>query len=107
MKEGKDLDSILREEFRTLKDRDIGMVKKVCYKLGIEARFPFYNKELAELVFSIPLSERIADRELKKGVLREAAKFLGVPETAVNRRKKAMQYGSGVHKVLLKKLGGK
>lgn len=103
--EGKDLDLILKEEFRTLKDRDIGMVKKVCYKLGIEARFPFYNRELADLVFSVPLSERIADKELKKGVLREAAKLLGAPKTAIERRKKAMQYGSGVHKVLLKFFG--
>ncbi|MBI2079976.1 7-cyano-7-deazaguanine synthase [Candidatus Micrarchaeota archaeon] len=104
LEERKDLDAILKDEFHTLKDRDIAMVKKVCYRIGVEAKFPFYNRELAELVFSIPLAERIADKELKKGVLREAAKILSVPELAINRRKKAMQYGSGVHKVLMKNL---
>jgi len=44
--EGKDLDKILREEFATLKDRDIAMIKKIAYHLGLEARFPFYNKSI-------------------------------------------------------------
>ena len=102
LEEGKDLDGILREEFETLKNREISWVKKVCYKLGIEARFPFYNNDLAEFVFKIPLELRIEEKELKKGVLRDAAKFLGLPDLMVKRKKRAMQYGSGVHKVLLK-----
>ncbi len=100
--EGKDLDAILREEFSTLKDRDIAMVKRIAYSLGLEARFPFYNKKIADIVFSVPLEERMADRERKKGLLREVAAFLGVPKIAVERRKKAAQYGAGVHKVLIK-----
>ncbi len=100
--EGKNLDSILRDEYRTLVQRDILWVKKICRKFGIEARFPFYNKELADFVFSIPLEERIEERTLKKGLLREAAKFLGTPDLALKRRKKAMQYGSGIHKMLLR-----
>ena len=100
--EGLDLDKILREEFKTLKDRDISATKKLCNKLGLEARFPFYSQRLAELAFSIPLEERMAERELKKGVLREAGKLLGAPEIALQRKKRAMQYGSGIHKILLR-----
>jgi asparagine synthase (glutamine-hydrolysing) len=105
--EGKDLDAILKEEFDTLKNRDIAMMKKVVRKHGIEARFPFYSRGLAERAFSIPLAVRMEDRELKKGPLREAAHFLGVPEIAVKRKKKAFQYGSGVHKILIKEFGQK
>jgi len=101
--EGKDLDSILKDEFRTLPKRDIGRMKKVCRKFGIEARFPFYDKEIAKKVFSVPLEERMEDRELKKGLLREAAKMIGAPEIALKRRKKAMQYGSGVHRMLMRR----
>jgi len=101
--EGKDLDSILKEEFRTLPKRDIGRMKKVCRKFGIEARFPFYDREIAKMVFSVPLEERMEDRELKKGLLREAAKLLGTPEIALKRRKKAMQYGSGIHRILMRR----
>ncbi len=102
--EGKDLDAILRDEFKTLVNREIAWVKKVCYKLGIEARFPFYDNTLAEFVFNIPLNLRMEEKELKKGLLREAAKLLGLPDLMVNRKKRAMQYGSGVHKLLLKNI---
>lgn len=103
--EGNDLDSLLREEFRTLPQRDIGWMKKICRKFNLEARFPFYNKKLADTVFAVPLEERMHDRELKKGLLREAAKMLHIPDTAIARRKKAMQYGSGIHKVLMRRSG--
>jgi asparagine synthase (glutamine-hydrolysing) len=102
--EGKDVDALLREEYRTLPQRDMGYVKKVCRSLGIEARFPFYEKELADAMFAVPIEERMDDRALKKGILREAAKILGVPDIAVMRKKKAMQYGSGVHKMLIRRV---
>ncbi len=100
--EGKDLDTLLREEFKTLVNREISWIKRVCYKMNLQARFPFYNEELAEFVFAIPLDLRMEEKELKKGVLREAARLLGVPTMIVNRKKRAMQYGSGIHKILLK-----
>lgn len=102
LEEGKDVDKILHEEFEKLKDGDVAMIKKIAYKCGIEVRFPFYNKSLADLVFQIPLEERMANRELKKEILREMGKFIGVPQSALERRKKAVQYGSGVHKVIMK-----
>lgn len=100
--EGKDLDAILKEEFGKLGSGDGAMIKKIAYKCGLEARFPFCSRSVAELAFSVPLEERMAERELKKGVLREAGKLLGVPKTALERRKKAAQYGSGVHKVIMR-----
>lgn len=100
--EGKNLDAILRDEFRTLPQREIGWVRRVCRQFGLEARFPYHNRELADLAFSVPLRERMHDRELKKGVLREAAKVLGIPDVVLKRKKKAMQYGSGVHRVLMR-----
>ncbi len=99
---GKDLDNILREEFRTLKNREIKWIKRLCYKLGLEARFPYYNNNIAKLVFSIPLEERMADRKRKKGIIREVAQFLGLPSQIIDRKKIAAQYGSGVHKLLAK-----
>lgn len=102
LEEGKDVGALLKEEFKNLEKREIAWIKKICKKFNIEARFPLYSKEIAELMFSVPLEERMADRELKKPILREAAKLMGVPETAVRRKKKAMQYGSGIHKIIMK-----
>lgn len=100
--QGKDLDALLREEYKNLPQREIAWTKKVCREFDIEARFPLYNKELANFIFSIPLEERMSDQELKKGLLREAGKILQVPEIVLKRRKKAMQYGSGIHKILMR-----
>ncbi len=102
--EGKDVDEILKNEFKTLPSRDMGWIKKVCSKFNVEARFPFYNKKIADLMFSVPLDERMEDKDLKKGILREAGKIIGAPETVLKRRKKAMQYGTGVHKMLMKRM---
>lgn len=102
LEEGSDLERILREEFRTLKDREICWIKKVCRKFGIEARFPFYNRKLEKMVRDIPLDVLMEDREKKKCVLREAGKLLGVPDIVLKRRKHAMQYGSGIHKVIMR-----
>ncbi len=97
-----ELNKLLREEFSTLKNREIFWIKKICTKFGIEARFPFYDRKTADLVFSIPTKERMVEKELKKGVLREVGKFLGLPDIVLRRKKRAMQYGSGVQKILLK-----
>jgi asparagine synthase (glutamine-hydrolysing) len=100
--QGKDMDTILKKDYNDLQRREIAWIRKICRRFGIEARFPLYDKEIAKLVFSVPIDDRMDDKELKKGILREAAKILNVPSIAVGRRKKAMQYGSGVHKMLLK-----
>jgi asparagine synthase (glutamine-hydrolysing) len=105
LEEGKDLDKILRNEFDTLQKREIAWIKKVCRKFSIEARFPFYNRSLAGFVFSVPLEKRAENRELKKGILREAATLLRVPSVSVKRKKQAMQYGSKIHNILLRHSG--
>ena len=102
--EGKDVESMLKEEFRTLPGRDMAWIKKVCRCFEIDARFPFHDRKLGELMLSVPLEERMDDRMMKKGLLREAAKVLGAPELALKRKKKAMQYGSGVHKMLMRNI---
>lgn len=102
--EGKELDSILKKDFAGLnkKGGDIWAIKQIAKKLNKKVSFPFYNKKIADIVFSIPLKERVESRELKKGVLREAAALLKVPKEALLRKKKSMQYGSGVHKIVEK-----
>jgi len=105
LEEGKDLDKILQEEFRTLDKREIGWINKVCREFSIEARYPFHNRKLADFVFSVPLERRMENRELKKGLLREAATLLQIPSVSLKRKKQAMQYGSGIHKVLMRHAG--
>ncbi len=100
--EGKDLQALLASEFKELEHREIAWMGKVCRKFGIEARFPLYKKELERFVRQVPLEVLMEDKALKKGVLREAGKLLGVPEIVLLRRKRAMQYGSGIHSIILR-----
>jgi asparagine synthase (glutamine-hydrolysing) len=102
LSEGKDLEEILKKEFFNLKDREVCWIKKICRHFGLEARFPYYNKKLEQAVRNISLDVLMEDRERKKIVLREAAKMMGVPSFVVSRKKRAMQYGSGIHKVIMK-----
>ena len=100
--EGKNLEDLLIKEFKELNNREIAWISKVCRKFGVEARFPLYKKEIEKFVREIPLEILMEDRVKKKGILREAGKILGVPDIVLQRRKHAMQYGSGIHKVIMK-----
>lgn len=99
---GLDLQAILDEEFRTLPARDLARTRAVCSVFGAEPRFPFMDKELFEAVRAVPMAERLDDGVAKKPLLRRLAAELGVPNAAVIRPKKALQYGSGLHKEMKK-----
>ena len=57
-----------------------------------------------DAILALPLSERLGTLENKKPLLRKIAAKLGMPQDAIDRKKKAMQYGSGVHKILVKNI---
>jgi len=58
------------------------------------------------ITLNTPLKYKIhgSNDRLRKCILREVAKDLGVPQEIVKRPKKAAQYGSGIHKILTKKI---
>ncbi|VVB57738.1 Asparagine synthase [uncultured archaeon] len=99
---GLDLQAVLDEEIRTLPSRDLMRAQMVCRHWEVEVRTPFLDEELLKAVRAVPISERIGTREMKKPLLRKLAAELGVPDCARLRPKKAMQYGSGMHKVMEK-----
>lgn len=81
-------------------ERDV----KVCLHAGVEARFPYMDYDLIEFALSIPLDLKVslADGGLRKAILRRLALSLGIPESIAKARKRAVQYSSGVDKVLRK-----
>ena len=102
LKEKKDLKEILEKEFAALPAGDCAATDMVAKSFGMAAKYPFLNAAFSQEVLSLPIKERVGTRENKKPLLRKMAQNLGVPALAVERRKIAMQYGSGVHKILLK-----
>ena len=73
---------------------------------GVELRVPFLDMDIIDLALDIPGIYKIKDNEdiLRKHILRDVAKSIGVPDYIADRPKKAAQYGSGINKILKKRV---
>lgn len=96
-------------------NRDITM----CKLNGVELAFPYMNKKLVEFAMKIPVELKIKElfadeayeefscvdnlngkKFIRKYILRKIAKEIGIPKFIINRKKKALQYGSKSMKIL-------
>ncbi len=87
----------------SVKDFDPG--DKLAVAGGLELCCPFAYLPLVKYALKLPSSLRVSlsnGRVIRKYVLRRLAAHIGLPESVVDRPKKAVQYSSGVQKVLLK-----
>lgn len=79
-------------------------VNTVTSEFGVQIIQPLLSKNFIEYAKSIPISKKITGKDdlLRKHIIRKLASEIGVPEISTNKRKKALQYGSLIHKALLK-----
>ncbi|HEY4822707.1 MAG TPA: asparagine synthetase B [Candidatus Bathyarchaeia archaeon] len=78
---------------------------KIAVSLGLEMRCPFAYFPLVDYALRLPLSLKVrisGEKTARKYILRRLASRLKLPDSVVDRQKKAVQYSSGVQKVLLK-----
>ena len=81
-------------------ERDV----KICHFHGVELRLPFASYQLAEFALALPIALKI-ERDagsLRKLVLRKAAEDMGLPASIAAKPKKAVQYSTGINRVLKK-----
>jgi asparagine synthetase B (glutamine-hydrolysing) len=88
--------------------RNLGRDDRLVSDHGRELRHPFLDEDLIRLVAGLPLVECVCDLSLPDGVgdkflLRKAADLIGLPPAAVQREKRAMQFGSRSKQVLERK----
>lgn len=71
---------------------------------GVRMVQPLLSPAFVEYARGIPLGEKItgADDILRKHIVRRAALQAGVPEMSAMKRKKALQYGSRIHRYLIR-----
>jgi len=79
-------------------------INKVTAEFGVNMVQPFLSTSFVDYSKTIPISEKIHDPDdmQRKHPVRELAIDYGVPEVAARKQKKALQYGSQIHKSLLK-----
>ncbi|MBQ6099960.1 MAG: asparagine synthetase B [Methanobrevibacter sp.] len=73
---------------------------------SVELRLPFLDKKLVELVLNIPDNKKIVSMhdDMRKSILRKLAFEGGLNYEIAYRPKKAAQYGTGIDKILRKKI---
>ena len=88
-------------------DNELKMMKAVnviASEFGVKILQPLLSPKFIEYAKTVPISEKIlsSDDLYRKHIIRKLAIEVGVPELSCNKRKKALQYGSKIHKSLLK-----
>ena len=88
-------------------DNELKMMKAVndvSSEFNVKILQPFLSERFISFAKKIPVSEKIKNSEdlLRKHIIRQAAIEVGVPEISATQRKKALQYGSLIHKTLIK-----
>ncbi|RDJ39031.1 MAG: asparagine synthase [Crenarchaeota archaeon] len=65
---------------------------------------PLLTIDFIDFEKKIPLYDKINDKDdlIRKHIIRKLALSVGVPEVSATKRKKALQYGTKIHKTLLK-----
>jgi asparagine synthase (glutamine-hydrolysing) len=88
-------------------DNEVRMMKavnQVTSEFGVQIVQPFLSEKFIEFAKTIPLEHKIKDKDdlMRKHIVRKLALSIGVPEESALKQKKAMQYGSLIHKNFLK-----
>jgi asparagine synthase (glutamine-hydrolysing) len=114
------LEELMRRDLRELPKSNLERDIRVCRANGVTLEVPFLDKNFMEYVSGIPTELKIKEvpasrkleydcvdqlngkRFIRKYIEREIAHQAGVPEEAIQRVKKAAQYGSGSQKTLEK-----
>ena len=88
-------------------DNEQKMMKAVnlfASEFGVKFLQPLLAQKFIDYAKTVPLSEKIHDSDdlYRKHIIRKLASEINVPEISYTKRKKALQYGSKIHKALLK-----
>ena len=79
-------------------------INDITAEFNVEILQPLLSSNFIEYAKKIPISEKIhgSDDMKRKHIIRKLAIDCGVPEISAYKQKKALQYGSQIHKSLLK-----
>ena len=93
------MDSKLDNELKMMK-----AVNMIASEFGVRILQPLLSAIFIDFAKTIPISEKIHDSEdlFRKHIIRKLASEISVPQISCTKRKKALQYGTKIHRNLLK-----
>ena len=88
-------------------DNELHMMKAVnlvASEFGVTVHQPLLSADFIKYAKTVPLSDKIIGKDdlMRKHIIRRLASQCGVPKISCEKRKKALQYGSKIHKTLIK-----
>ena len=100
-------ESQINEVMLTKLDNELKMMKAVnlvASEFEVKILQPLLSPKFINYAKTVPVTEKIHDSEdlYRKHIIRKLAGEIKVPELSCTKRKKALQYGSKIHKALLK-----
>ncbi len=98
LEKGEDPNLLRKKDINELEEIISNRECKIFESLGIKFKSPFLDKKVKKIATEIDRILNLKDSNdyIRKHVLREIAFDLGAPIEIVNRKKKALQYGSGI-----------
>ncbi len=92
-----DVKALMKKDFDTLY---IGLERdgQVAERFDKVIRYPYLDTTVVRRALGIPAA--FLFEPVRKGFLRKVASLLNLPEEIISRPKKALQYGTGIHKVV-------
>ncbi|NOZ76606.1 MAG: hypothetical protein GXO65_02810 [Euryarchaeota archaeon] len=99
--EGAVLEEALRRDAEAVYRRDLQRDLALAEACSVRLKAPYLDPAVAELAGSIPVSWKLRGGR-GKVILREVGRLRGLPEAIYDRKKKAVQYSSGVDRALRK-----
>ena len=96
-----DLETALCEDIKKAKSSALSRDHVIALANSLSLLTPFLEPDLVNFALEIQVDFKIKDG-VRKFVLREVAKKRGLPGSIFNREKKAIQYSTGVDKVIRK-----
>ena len=104
--ENGDLEWEIREDISNMYHVNLERDDACSMLNSVEIRLPFLDNNLVEYAINLPVKNKISGSEdvLRKNVLRKFAFNEGLDKEIAYRPKKAAQYGTGIDKILRKKI---
>jgi len=77
-------------------------INDVTSEFDVKLIQPFLFEDFVNYSKTIPLRHKITDSDdlVRKHIVRKSGLAFGIPEISANKRKKALQYGSKIHKAM-------